>query len=658
MASPHHRAPLLFLFHMLTLHGPDAHAVFSSTGGMCARVDGLEAEHLSVLKPAAAGEATSHWTPPVLDANGAGGYLFTWRLAAGSVSEASPCTTASAHPSAARNVTQLSAVLTLTAIDRSTLPPVTCRPAAATDRSLVCGPGGGSGGSGAVWETPSTMWAAKLEVRLRVDYAGRASESTVVATGWFVRGLSERSAASWGGAKWIGLPGANDTASQFRGSVDVHTLGFKKGSDVVRAMLFVSGLGGYRASVNGRALDPTSIRASITEWHNRTFYWGDDVTSDVVTSADSRHGNLVLALEVFKHWYGLSNNFYSKPYGARALKAVLVITHANGTDTYALPTTSGAQQSSWRHGNGSLVFDDLHVGQTVDARLATPGWETAVSLDDGHARPGTSTDGGKAAWVLPTVVPGPPGQLRAHPMPHSRVLEVVTPANVSAVPANADNVSSGLTYRFILPYEVAGFCTLLLPRACPAGATAQLRHGECVDPHNNLLLPVEAPRIVGSATDTYTCRGDATGMGAHERSWRRLAVSGSAAVGSRDEPELEAFTPSFTFSAFKFIEVTYNSKEPLLGPDVQSMRCFRVGVGFDWVGDVAVGDAESTTAGELISHSTTDDLSLLAASAPGPPPELMRCGRVAENHILTLGCPSGRTIDKVTFTIYILIYNL
>jgi hypothetical protein len=54
-----------------------------------------------------------------------------------------------------------------------------------------------------------------------------------------------------------------------------------------------------------------------------------------------------------------------------------------------------------------------------------------------------------------------------------------------------------LRYRFTLPYEVAGFCTLLLPRGCHVGVVAQLRHGECVDPHNNLLLPVEAPDIIG-----------------------------------------------------------------------------------------------------------------------------------------------------------------
>jgi hypothetical protein len=413
----------------LTLASAAVHSSASARTTLCARVDGLEAEHLSVLKPP--GPAAAGWTPPVLDANGGAGFLFAWRVAA----QVSPtgCATSARHP-AARNVTQLGAVLTLTALDRAALPPVICHATAATDRSLVCG-------GGAAWKLPATRWAAKLEVRLR---AAGTAEGTAAATGWFVRGLP---ATGWGGAEWIGLRGANDTAIQFRSAVDVHALGFKQGSDVARAMLFVSGLGGYRASVNGRAVDPTSVRVSVTEWHNRTFYWADDVTNDAVTSADTGHGALVVALEVFKSWYGLSNNFYPKPYGARALKAVVVLTHTNGTDTYALPTIPGVE-GAWRHGKGSLLFDDLHAGPVVDGRLATPAWEKSTSSppDNARADPGSRLAGDEAGWAVTAAVPGPPGELRAHPMQHSRVLEVLTPANVSAVPRNADNESTGLTY--------------------------------------------------------------------------------------------------------------------------------------------------------------------------------------------------------------------
>ena len=271
------------------------------------------------------------------------------------------------------------------------------------------------------------------------------------------------------------------------------------------------------------------------------------------------------------------------PYGPRSLKAVLALTHSNGSSALALPTSTSAA-SGWRHGSGSLLFDDLHKGQEADGRLATPRWQlTDYKLDP-------------EAWSLPLAVPTPPGELRPHPMYHSRVLERLAPVNVSRVPSS----EAGVTYRFTLPYEVAGFCTLLLPRGCPAGASVTFRHGECVYPKNNTLLPVEAPSIEGSATDIYTCRGDATGLSAHEISWRRLAVGGDAS-GAADAPDREAFTPSFTFSAFKYIEVSYNGADEgapwsLPPPDAASLSCSRVGAGVDWTGDVAVAAADEPPA--------------------------------------------------------------
>ena len=73
----------------------------------------------------------------------------------------------------------------------------------------------------------------------------------------------------------------------------------------------------------------------------------------------------------------------------------------------------------------------------------------------------------------------------------------------------------------------------------------------------------------------------------------RLAVGGDASHGAKDEPALEAFTPAFTYSAFKYVEVSYTGADsvplPVLSPpDASSLTCYRIGVGFDWVGDVAV----------------------------------------------------------------------
>ena len=91
---------------------------------------------------------------------------------------------------------------------------------------------------------------------------GGSAQATAVARGWFILGLPND---AWGRAEWLGMAEVNDTKSQYRAEANIHALGFRQGSDVARAMLFVSGLGGYRSCVNGRAIDPTSIRASVTE---------------------------------------------------------------------------------------------------------------------------------------------------------------------------------------------------------------------------------------------------------------------------------------------------------------------------------------------------------------------------------------------------------
>jgi hypothetical protein len=230
--------------------------------------------------------------------------------------------------------------------------------------------------------------------------------------------------------------------------------------------------------------------------------------------APGADGMVALAVELYKHWYGLSNRFYPKPYGPRSLKAVLIIVNANGTTAYASPSCSlspggaatAADPCSWRHSSGSTLHEDLHTGQSADGRLATPGWESAGY----HA---------SAAWAGPTAVRGPVGALHPHPMPRSRVLEIVRPIRVapvapsSSAPTAATNADSSShasekqqqqhTYRFTLPHEIAGFCTLLLPQGSPAGMRATIRHGEAVDMGTG--EQAVAPRVTRSARGRVDC---------------------------------------------------------------------------------------------------------------------------------------------------------
>ena len=167
------------------------------TPELVAKIDALEVEHQSLLSRTA---ATQHWTSPVLDADS---HLFSWRMAAAPGGS----DRGDAAAAAARNVTQVSATLTLTTAGRA---PIVCHPEGASDLSLFCG-------SATAWSPRSARYLATLDVELR---AADGATAHATAQGSFVRGL-QRSADGWGGAEWIGLTDANDTAAQFR-SVSCH----------------------------------------------------------------------------------------------------------------------------------------------------------------------------------------------------------------------------------------------------------------------------------------------------------------------------------------------------------------------------------------------------------------------------------------------------
>jgi hypothetical protein len=539
---------------------------------LCATVDSFEVEHLSLLPPS----PTSQWAVPLVDA---ASHLFSWRIRA----EQGPCATdlhqtAGSRPVVARNVSQTSAVLTLKCGDSS----VDCR--AGAEQRVFCG------------DTRSLQGAGRCAVTLFVT----VSSTTTVAAQPSTTTTAQSTAHGdmllgpeddWAGAEWIGLRSPNDTALHFRTVASLHHLGFTRKSDVAEATLFVAGLGGYRAAINGRPLDPTAVRGSVTEWGNRTFYFGDDVTIDVQAAAAAPNGLVAVTVELYKHWYALQNPFYPVAFGPRSLKAVLRVTSSNGTSVFVSPTCAGRNSGcSWEHASGSTLHDDLHTGHSIDARLALPGWEDAEYDARDKFRPAVAVD-------------GPLGKLQPHPMQRSRVLEIARPLSVVSVhgppPSESQNgtISAETTYQFTLPYEVAGFCTLLLPRNVPGGLRVSYRHGEAIDTATGRVVhsPCVSNFIDGCEHSFYISRGNSDGMGSHERSWRRLALSNRSSEGV-DDAELEAFTPAFQYSGFKYLEVTYDADEvdewptnfALPPPDLSSLACYRIGAGFDWTGDVAV----------------------------------------------------------------------
>ena len=140
----------------------------------------------------------------------------------------------------------------------------------------------------------------------------------------------------------------------------------------------------------------------FTQFQRRIPYDAYDVTRLL------RPGANTLSVLLGNGWYSApsDNNFMPvlgyKPVGVRSLRVVCSVGLADGTQ---LRFGTGGEGSTWpwRHGAGALVVDQLFLGETVDNRLATPGWRLNDFNDTGW--------GFAAVAAAPPAPPDPVGPL-------------------------------------------------------------------------------------------------------------------------------------------------------------------------------------------------------------------------------------------------------
>ena len=119
---------------------------------------------------------------------------------------------------------------------------------------------------------------------------------------------------------------------------------------------------------------PDATLGYFTQFQRRIPYNAYDVTALL------RPGTNTLSTLLGNGWYSApsDNKFMPvlgyRPVGVRSLRALCNVMLGNGK---ILRFGSGGKGSAWpwRHGAGSLVVDQLFLGETIDNRLATPGWQ-------------------------------------------------------------------------------------------------------------------------------------------------------------------------------------------------------------------------------------------------------------------------------------------
>ena len=275
---------------------------------------------------------------------------------------------------------------------------------------------------------------------------------------------------------------------------------------VKKARLYVTALGVYEFSINGKKIGTDFLTPGWTDYDKRVYYQTYDVTSNLTSGAN------VLGTQLSYGWYAgylgyglLVGNptvraFYGK---VPLLKAQLEIQYSDGT------VESFQTNKEWKANHGALLESDMLNGETYDARLEWKDWQKS-GFDD-------------SSWKQAEVYPDKVDRLmQVYPGPPVRITGELSTRSIAPRPDGS--------YIFDLGQNFAGFVRIKVKGQ--AGDTIRLRFGEKLYPDGRLMT--ENLRMA-RATDTYILKGS---------------------------PEGEVWEPKFTFHGFQYVEVKGLKNKP------------------------------------------------------------------------------------------------
>ncbi|GAB3900099.1 glycoside hydrolase family 78 protein [Larkinella knui] len=141
---------------------------------------------------------------------------------------------------------------------------------------------------------------------------------------------------------------------------------------VAKALLFISGLGHYEASINGRRIGDAFLSPGWTSYDKTILYNTYDITQQL------RPGSNALGVILGNGFYSISQERYVKgtgTFGNPKLIALLKITYTDGRTDHLI------SDQSWKAAPSPITFNTIYGGEDYDARLEQKGWNTAGFAD-------------------------------------------------------------------------------------------------------------------------------------------------------------------------------------------------------------------------------------------------------------------------------------
>lgn len=284
---------------------------------------------------------------------------------------------------------------------------------------------------------------------------------------------------------------------------------FELRREVKDAQLFICGLGYYELHLNGRKVGDHVLDPGYTAYDRRALYVSYDVTEQL------RRGANAVGVILGTGWYNVHSlavwNFDNAPW--RAAPKLLFELRITYDDESSETIVS---DETWKTSTGPIFYDSIYGGESYDARLERPGWDTAP-FDD-------------ASWQPARHVRSPGGLLVSQVMPPVRVTGTLSPRKLLEPRPGV--------YVFDFGQNFSGVSQLTV--AAPAGTKITLRHGERIENDGSL---------------------DVADSIRHQRQRPARFQTSEYITAGRG---LETWAPRFTYYGFRYVEVSGLPSEPSL----------------------------------------------------------------------------------------------
>jgi len=285
--------------------------------------------------------------------------------------------------------------------------------------------------------------------------------------------------------------------------------------EVKAARLYIAGLGYSIAYINGQRVGNNMLDMAWAQFGKQVLYNTFDVTS-MLREGENALGVMLgngwynpMPIKMFQHWNLRDYLTVGKP----CLKAQLHITFSDGS------TQTIVTDQSWKSGKGPILKNSVYLGELYDARLEQNGWNN-IDFDD-------------KAWQSAKIPDGPKGQLIASYIPPVRATKIIKPVKIWEQKPGVYIFDFGQNFGGVARLKVKG----------PAGTTVTMRSGEDIHADGSLnFLTV----ITGQLKAMWNMNG---GPGCPKDP---MMVNTYILKGIGDE----IYTPEFTFSSLRYVEVT------------------------------------------------------------------------------------------------------